>query len=165
VLNAPRKLTLVEFEVIKMHTVYTYDLLSDFPESVRLGASCHHEKLNGQGYPYRLVATGVPLEARITAVSDIYDAIVSQRSYKAARSPFSVIAIIKSLAGTELDPKLVDIFLKNMPQELIGRQVLLSSGTVGIVKAIDDEDMEHPYIQIEDEIIKTDETCFVKSMF
>jgi HD-GYP domain-containing protein (c-di-GMP phosphodiesterase class II) len=165
VLNAPRRLTIVEFEVIKMHTVYTYDLLAEFPETVRLGASCHHEKLNGQGYPYRMVATGVPLEARITAVSDIYDAIVSQRAYKTPQSPFSVMALLSKLVNTELDSELVGIFIDNMPKELVNKPATMSDGTVALIRKYDRNDIKYPTVEHNGKTVKTSEKFFCTSMY
>jgi HD-GYP domain-containing protein (c-di-GMP phosphodiesterase class II) len=165
VLNAPRRLTIVEFEVIKMHTVYTYDLLAEFPEVVRLGASCHHEKLNGHGYPYRLVATGVPLEARITAVSDIYDAVVSQRAYKTPQSPFSVMGLLSKLIDTELDRELVDIFIENMPKELIDKPVTMSDGTIAILRKYDPKDIKYPTVEFNGRMIKSSDKYLCTSMY
>jgi len=147
VLNAPRKLTLVEFEVIKMHAVFSYELLSKFPEQVRLASRYHHEKIGGAGYPDRLVNESIPLEARITAVSDIYDAMVSQRSYKKPNSPFKIMAMLDGMKGKDLDARLVAIFNQKMPFELLNKLVMMSDGSVGVVRAFDPNDIEYPVIE------------------
>jgi HD-GYP domain-containing protein (c-di-GMP phosphodiesterase class II) len=165
VLNAPRKLTATEFEVIKMHTVFGYDTLSDFPDIIRYGVRGHHEKYTGKGYPDNLVGDTIPLAARISAVSDIYDAMVSQRAYKEPRNPFNIIAWIRKLRGTDLDETIVDIFTENMPKEMVNKQTQLSNGQVGYIHELDYDDLEHPYIRIGDKIIKTDGDLYCTQMY
>jgi len=165
VLNAPRKLTGVEFEVIKMHTVYSYELLTDFPEAVRRAARCHHEKITGGGYPDRLPREKISLDARITAVSDIYDAMVSQRAYKKPRSPFSIMAMLVELKDSDLDARLVDVFVKHMPQELINKPVVMSNGTVGAIRSIDPDDIEYHVVEINGNVIKSGKQLFCTSMY
>jgi len=165
VLNVPRKLTLVEFEVIKMHAVYSYELLGEFHGTVRHAARSHHEKLNGDGYPDRLSPEEIGLEARITAVSDIYDAMVSQRSYKRPRSPFSIMAALSELKNTELDAGLVNVFNRCMPYELLNKQVMMSNGTVGSVHEIDPDEIEYPLIEINGSVIKSDSHLYCLGMY
>lgn len=165
ILNAPRKLTIVEYQVIKAHTVKSYELLGDFPEEVRLAARYHHEKADGTGYPDGLGLNDLPLEARITAVSDIYDAMVSQRAYKPPRSPFNVMAFLQKLSGPELDSGLVDLFLQNMPLELMDKEVMLSDGMMGIVRAFDVADIEYPTVEIGGKLVKTSGALYCTSMF
>ena len=165
VLNAPRKLTLVEFEVIKMHSVYSYDLLTEFQEPVRRSARCHHEKVNGRGYPDHLSSELIPYEARITAVSDIYDAMVSQRAYKRPRSPFSIMAMLSELKDSELDRRLVDVFNRNMPLELMDKPVVMSDGSIDVVRSFDPEDIEYPIIEVNGSLIKSNKGLYCTSMY
>ncbi len=86
ILNAPRKLTPEEFEVMKRHPLYSFELLGDdISEDVRYAVRWHHEKLDGKGYPDGLKAESISYFARITTISDIYDAMLSARSYKKRR--------------------------------------------------------------------------------
>jgi len=165
VLNAPRKLTVIEFEVVKMHPVYSYDLLSAFPESVRLASRGHHEKVGGAGYPDGLPPMDIPLISRITAVSDIYDAMVSQRAYKKPRSPFSVMAVLAGLKNSELDSTLVDVFLRSMPQQLVDKQVVMSDGVIGVIRSFDPADIEYPMIEVDGRVIKSHENWQCASMY
>ena len=155
VLNAPRKLAAAEYELMKMHPGYGYDFLTEFAENVRCGVSGHHEKYNGRGYPYALTGEGIPFTARVTAVSDIYDAMVSQRAYKKPLDPFRIISWISKMAERDLDPVIVDAFVHNMPRELIGKPVMLSNGEIGAVHSIDFDDLEYPYIRTSNRIIKS----------
>ena len=165
VLNAPRKLTIVEFEVIKMHTVYSYELLTEFHETVRRAARGHHEKVSGAGYPDHLSNDKIPYGARITAVSDIYDAMVSQRAYKTPRSPFSIMAMLNELRDKELDGRLVDVFIRNMPSELMNKPVVMSDGTIGVVRSFDPNDIEYPTIEVNGLLIKSGKNLYCTSMF
>ena len=148
ILNAPRPLTGVEFEVIKTHPVYSGDLMSDFPEPLQLAARGHHEKINGKGYPDGIAGDRIPLLARITAVSDIYDAMVSRRSYKEPNSPFKILSVIDSLRDTELDGELVEVFVKNMSEEMVGKQVLLTDGRIGNVASVNRAKLEFPVVEV-----------------
>ena len=155
ILSAPRPLTLVEFEVIKTHPEFSGNLMMDLPEIVRFSARGHHEKINGTGYPDGLSGQNIPFMARITAVSDIYDAMVSRRSYKNSNSPFKILSIIDGLRGTELDVVLVDAFIQNMTREMTGKQVLLSDGRIGTVISIDPEKLEFPTIEVSGKTLYT----------
>ena len=165
ILNVQRKLMAVEFEVIKMHTIHSYNLLSDFPEPVRMAARAHHEKVGEKGYPDGMPPDKIPMEARVTAVSDIYDAMVSQRAYKEPRSPFGVMAMLLELRGVDLDRELVDIFVRNMPHELLNREVIMSDGTIGIVHSYDINNIEYPVISINGHLRNSDEEWYCLSMY
>ena len=122
ILNKPGKLTDEEFEAIKEHTTAGGDIIgraidmvsdsdSGYLTEARNLAYYHHEKWNGKGYPQKLSGEDIPLSARIMAVADVFDALVSKRSYK---EPFSIeqaIAIIKEGSGEHFDPKIVTAFL------------------------------------------------------
>jgi HD-GYP domain-containing protein (c-di-GMP phosphodiesterase class II) len=165
ILNEYRRLTIIEFEVIKTHPMQSYELLSDFPEDIRKAARGHHEKMNGTGYPDKLEGDNIPIESRITAISDIYDALIAQRAYKEPRSPFSVLALFKRISGVELDRRLVNLFLENMPKELMGKQVVLSNGSVAYVREINPNDIEYPTVMQFGEEIKTNANLYCTSMY
>jgi HD-GYP domain-containing protein (c-di-GMP phosphodiesterase class II) len=164
ILRAPRALSVVEYEVIKMHTDHGYSILDDFPETVRHGARSHHENYNGTGYPDGASGVAIPLLARITALSDIYDAMTARRCYKEPQSPFHVLSILKKMRSTILDPMLVDLFLENMPQELVDKPVMLSDGNIGIIHAIDPKNLEYPKVMTRGRIVKCDRDLYCKHM-
>jgi len=165
ILNAPRKLTTVEFEVIKKHSAFTFDLMSEFPEPVRNAASDHHERLNGAGYVNHLSNEKISLEARITAISDSYDAMVSQRSYKGPQSPFSVLAQLSEMGRIGFDHDVIETLIENMPQELIGKPVMMSDGTIGVVNEYHPDDIEYPMVDLGGKTIKTNSDLYIVSMF
>lgn len=76
-------------------------------------ATCHHEKWDGSGYPKGLSGEAIPLSARIMAIADVFDALVSERCYKDPIPADDAIRIIHESSGTHFDPKLVEVFLRH----------------------------------------------------
>lgn len=119
VLNKPGKLEPEEFEIMKTHTTAGEELLihakSELGESAYLNmavemAAYHHEKWNGQGYPYGKNGEEIPLCARIMAVADVFDALTSKRCYKSAMPLEKAYSIIREGSGTHFDPDVVEAF-------------------------------------------------------
>ncbi|MCR5089991.1 MAG: HD domain-containing protein [Oscillospiraceae bacterium] len=122
ILNKPGKLTDEEFKMMKYHTIMGAVILDSvidtlleeetgyLQEAKRL-AEFHHEKWDGSGYPSGLAGEEIPLSARIMAVADVFDALVSKRSYKAGMSIEKAMDIITSGAGSHFDPKIVKAFV------------------------------------------------------
>lgn len=119
ILNKPGKLTIEEFEIMKTHVEIGTSTLSklhdEYPNNsfVQLGieiTQCHHEKWDGTGYPNKLSGCNIPLSARIMAIVDVYDALISQRSYKLPYSHEETIRIINDGSGKHFDPNLIVFF-------------------------------------------------------
>ena len=113
ILLKPGKLNDEEWEIMRKHPVFAYELLSPI-EYLRPALDipyCHHEKIDGTGYPRGLKGEQIPLSARIFAVVDIFDALSSDRPYRPAWSREKVLAHLLSLAGSHLDTKVVELFL------------------------------------------------------
>ena len=120
ILLKPDTLTDEEWEIMRRHPSYAHEMLSRI-EYLRPALSipyCHHEKWNGSGYPRGLGGEEIPLDARIFAVVDVYDALISDRPYRPAWTKERAIENIKSLSGTHFDPRVVDAFV-----ELLGQQI------------------------------------------
>ena len=98
---------------MQKHPVYAFQMLSniDYLQPALDIPYCHHEKWDGTGYPRGLRGDEIPLVARIFSVADIWDALTSERRYHHAWSKSKTREHIKSLAGTHLDPKVVEKFL------------------------------------------------------
>lgn len=121
ILNKPGKLTDEEFDIMKSHTTAGQEILANViatvPDSAgylaeaKNLAAYHHEKWNGKGYPTGLAGENIPLSARIMAVADVFDALVSRRSYKKPFPFDKAMGIIKEDAGTHFDPLVADAFL------------------------------------------------------
>ena len=112
ILNKPGKLTEAEFETMKLHVDVGADILSsiDFPYPVVPIVRAHHENWDGTGYPNGLKETEIPIGARILSVVDCYDALTSDRPYRAAMSDGEALDIIRARRGTMYDPVVVDTF-------------------------------------------------------
>jgi len=151
ILNKPGKLTAAEFELVKKHPAFSRVILIDSgvrSQEMLLGVAQHHERSNGQGYPDGLTMGDISEFASITAVSDVYDAMVAKRTYKDAHSPFQILAEFSDGRYSELDIKLVNVFLEAMTTELIGKGVLLSNGDVGKVVYVNPSNFEYPYVDV-----------------
>ena len=125
ILNKPGRLNEIEFQEMKKHTVDGQDIISKVmqidPESEYLRearnlAAFHHEHWDGTGYPSGLAGEDIPLSARVMAVADVFDALVSRRSYKEAFPFEKAIQIIREGAGSHFDPKIVEAFLRAEPE-------------------------------------------------
>ncbi len=114
ILKKPGKLTFEEFEEMKKHSEIGYEMV----KNLGVGSIAtniiryHHEKWDGSGYPKHLSGEEIPIEARIVALADVYDALRQKRVYKEAFDHEKAVEIISSLSGTHFDPKLVEIFLR-----------------------------------------------------
>ncbi|MCR5772021.1 MAG: HD domain-containing protein [Butyrivibrio sp.] len=125
ILNKPGKLTPEEFEIMKLHSVYGGEIISKLVESLTQAsylevardiALYHHEKWNGLGYPKKLKGEEIPLSARIMAVADVFDALISDRVYKKAFSFEKAIDIIQQESGTHFDPDIVRAFMLSLDE-------------------------------------------------
>ena len=119
ILNKPGKLTDEEFDKMKFHTTAGKNIIdsiiaavpdSEYLYEARNLATYHHEKWNGKGYPMGLSGEDIPLSARIMAVADVFDALVSNRSYKKGFPYEKALAIIKEDSGSHFDPQIVAAF-------------------------------------------------------
>jgi putative two-component system response regulator len=120
VLNKPGKLTDDEFALIKSHCAEGELVIDRIIKKTREDsflihakrfAVSHHEKWNGTGYPKGLSGEAIPLESRLMAIADVYDALVSERPYKKPFTHEEAMEIIKKDSGTHFDPKIVEAFL------------------------------------------------------
>lgn len=123
ILNKPGKLTPEEFEIIKKHAEYggnivrrtVRDLNNEQYSTIAYNiARHHHERYDGTGYPDGLKGEAIPLEARIMALADVYDALISERPYKKALTKQESIIILRDGSGTQFDPILVELFIDSL---------------------------------------------------
>jgi len=119
ILNKPGPLTKEEFVVMESHVNVGVEAIERimaetkehaFLHHALLIAGAHHEKWNGSGYPIGLKGTNIPLEGRLMAIADVYDALISERPYKKAFTHEEACKIIEDSAGTHFDPALVEVF-------------------------------------------------------
>jgi putative two-component system response regulator len=122
ILLKPGKLTDDEFEIMKLHSTYGHDAIeaaintmhtnNNFLRFAKEIAYGHHEKWDGSGYPLGLSGDDIPLSARLMALADVYDALISKRVYKPAFSHDKSVAIILEGKGSHFDPEIVDAFMR-----------------------------------------------------
>ena len=119
ILLKPAALTSEEFDEMKKHTSFGEKVIEKIQESAResvflshakIMAGTHHERWDGSGYPRGISGANIPLQGRMMALVDVYDALVSERPYKKAFPPDQALQIIKQGSGVQFDPALVDIF-------------------------------------------------------
>lgn len=147
ILNAPRRLTKEEYEIVKKHPVYSAELIGDeFDVRVREGALYHHERMDGSGYPEGLRQDEIGLFARITAVSDVYDAMVSRRCYKDGVFPLDILGRLADGEFAGLDGKIVHIFAKHMLEQFRKKRVIMSDGHLGTIVYIPQNDIANPVV-------------------
>lgn len=114
ILNKPTRLTSEEYIKIKEHPLIGAQILKPIAKlkDVREAVLYHHESYDGYGYPAGLKGEQIPLEARIIAVADTYDALITERPYKKALSPEKALKEIEKCSGTQFDPEVVKVFKK-----------------------------------------------------
>jgi putative two-component system response regulator len=121
IVNKPDKLSTEEYEIIKTHAHEGERIINEiiartgegeFLNNARLFAGSHHEHWDGTGYPHGKKGMEIPLQGRIMAIVDVYDALVSERPYKKAFSHDEAVKIIMESAGTQYDPKIADVFFQ-----------------------------------------------------
>lgn len=118
-LNKTGRLTAEEMTIIKSHTLVGFRILDGSHDPlIQMAAKIalyHHENWDGSGYPYGLCREDIPQEARIVAVADVYDALMSQRAYKPAWEEEAVVTELRRLRGLKFDPEILDLFLEHLP--------------------------------------------------
>ena len=130
ILNKAARLTDEEFAIMKQHSVYGYRILQpkeDLSTEIKLGVLQHHEKINGKGYPMGVTGDKIDLFARLISISDIYDALVTERPYKKAYSQRDAVEMIMSMT-MELDITAMKSFLESMILYPVDSIVELSNG-------------------------------------
>ena len=119
ILKKPGSLTKEEFDEMKKHTTFGEKVIEKIQEGAKesvflthakIMAGTHHERWDGTGYPRGLAGVAIPIQGRLMAFVDVYDALISERPYKKAFSPEQALQIIKEGRGTQFDPSLVDVF-------------------------------------------------------
>lgn len=132
VLNKPARFTPEEFEIMKTHSQLGGDIVSNIlgdetdKELIQISkdiATYHHEKWDGSGYPKGLKGEEIPLSARIMAVADVFDALVSKRVYKKEMSKEMAYSILENGKGTHFDPEIIDVFfaVKDQVEEYMNK--------------------------------------------
>lgn len=151
ILHKPGKLTPEEFAVMKKHVNFSISMLKDCPGITPIMltvAACHHERLDGQGYPQGLTVDRMNLYARMSPIVDCYDALTADRCYKAGMPPTSAFRILLQGIGTQFDEALVRQFIKCMGVHPVGTLVKLQSGKLAVVMERNDQNPLQPKVKV-----------------
>lgn len=142
VLNKPGKLTVEEFSIMKTHVNHSINIIKDTPGINKLSlevAALHHEKLNGEGYPFQIEEKDISIYGRMIAICDIFDALTANRVYKEGFTHNKSFSILRTLAeNNHLDSTLVDQFIQCIGVFPIGSLVQLESKKLAIVEQRND---------------------------
>ena len=137
VLNKPGKLTEDERELVNLHPEYGYEILKDsdsISSVVRVSVLEHHENEDGSGYPNGYDKKKIYLFAKIIHICDVYEAMLSKRSYKKRLNPSDVIEYMMGNAGTMFNKELLEVFVKNLIPYPEGMLVMLSTEESAVIK-------------------------------
>jgi HD-GYP domain-containing protein (c-di-GMP phosphodiesterase class II) len=151
VLNKPGRLSAEEFEIMKLHARHSRDILSateGIGELTVLTAAQHHEKLDGSGYPEGLKGDEISVYGRMVAITDVYDAITSDRVYHKGMTPTQGLKKLLEWSGAHLDASLVKQFIRCVGLYPVGSLVLLESGRLGAVVEANGEDQRLPVVRV-----------------
>lgn len=151
ILQKPTNLTINEFDEVKKHTVYGYEILknsNDVNSTAHIIALSHHERKDGSGYPYNLKNNDIPLPARIVAIADVYDALTTNRIYRKKMLPHEVVDYMCSLSNKHFDKTCLDAFISHIANYPVGTAVMLNSGEKGLVAKYNKNFPNRPVVRV-----------------
>lgn len=151
ILNKPDRLTEEEFEEIKNHTVYGYDILKDRKDISNNVASIvlyHHERVDGKGYPEGIKKEDINDFVKIVSIADVYDALTSDRVYRKKLKGQQAIEYLIAMSGTHFDYNITNEFIKHIVVYSLGQGVELSNGEKGFVVKVNKSLPTRPTIKV-----------------
>ena len=150
ILNKPGKLTPSEFEIIKAHPLKGYEKLknTNLSYGIKMAILQHHEKLDGSGYPLGFCKDQIHDYANIVAITDMYEAMTSDRTYHKRIPPFMVLDFFEKEGYYALDTHFLSVFLENIALLYIGRSIILNNGEIGKIVFINRKTPSRPLVQV-----------------
>jgi len=156
ILNKPDRLTDEEYQLMKNHTTFGYDIIKKSLQTnkeIGLVALQHHERFNGTGYPNNLTKDKLHPMSRIIAVADVYSAMITSRVYQKKRDLLFVLRELHKLSFSELDPQIVHSFIRKMVPNFIGKKLVMQTGEIGHIIMTNPSDVFRPLVKINDQFI------------
>lgn len=155
ILSKPDKLSSREYEIMKSHTIKGYEALKDLPIDINIkyAALMHHERQDGSGYPNRFANKQISKYAKIVSIADVYDAMTSNRVYRKAFCPFSVVEEFEREGFMKFDSQYLVIFLERIVESYLHNVVKLSDGREGEVVLINKFALSKPMVRIGDDFV------------
>ncbi|MDF2959479.1 MAG: rpfG 6 [Paenibacillus sp.] len=168
-LNKPGKFSNEEYEMMKKHTVFGFEIIKrtpNLPPQLALVALQHHEREDGKGYPNGLKGDQIEFFSKIVAVADIFHAMTSKRVYKDAMPFYLVIRQMQQDSFGQLDHKICKIFIQRMMELAVGDEVILTDGRRGQIMNSNPLDLINPLVKVGDEYINlsTDQHLFIQTL-
>jgi len=132
ILNKRGRLTDEEYSIVKRHVLDGYNILSniEYFDSIKDIILCHHENLDGTGYPLGISGDKIPVESRIIAIADVFDALTTDRPYRKAFSEEEALLMMKNDVGKKFDPEIFEVFLEVLAEEKISNVEMKIDGQV-----------------------------------
>ncbi len=156
ILNKAAKLSKDEFEIMKQHTLYGYELVHNIKglnQEIKKAILLHHERMDGSGYPFGCRADKLNIYAKIVAIADVFDAMTAERVYKSQSTPFEAFEMFLTEGARTFDITMLNTFMSRMPSYLTGIKVLLSNGEAGDIVFVPLQSITCPIIKIKDDYI------------
>lgn len=148
IINKPGKLTDEEWETMRMHPIWSAEVLADAgasDDAISIARS-HHERVDGRGYPDKLPAMELSHYVRLSSICDVYDALTTKRSYKKKMDFAKAIDIILQGCGSQFDPRVAHEFIRRVGRYPVGSFVRLSSNEVAVVVRVNESAITRPVV-------------------
>jgi putative nucleotidyltransferase with HDIG domain len=156
ILNKKGKLLPEEFDCMKKHTIMGYDMSKNIlglRHDVRQVILMHHEREDGNGYPFGIRGNKIHLYTKIISIADVYDAMTSDRVYKRKTTPFNTFREFQRIGIGHFDTKIMITFLSNIANYYIGSKVVMNTGQIGEVVYLPPHNTSMPVVRIDDSYI------------
>jgi len=151
ILNKNDPLTPLEYEIIRQHPAIGYNMIKDLAwlsSDVKEAVLAHHEREDGNGYPYGIKAKDLRTFTKIVAIADVYDAMTSSTNYRHRSTPFDTFKEFERIGIGNFDIKIMQTFLANLAQHYVGSKVKLNTGETGEIVFISPHSISNPIVKV-----------------
>lgn len=156
ILNKNTRLSFEEFEEVKKHSQYGYNIvepIDELSDDVKRAVLMHHEREDSSGYPVGVRGDQLNIHTKIIAIADVYDAITSDRVYKKKETPFEAFLMFQTVGFKSFDTRILNTFLTNISNCYIGAKVLLNTGETGEIVYVAPHEICYPIVKVGNRVI------------